>query len=68
MKSYRSKYGIGDIVYLLTDPDQYPRLVVRVSFGNNYVDYTLAVGSLFSEHSEIEITPERNMEYTCSIN
>lgn len=53
------EYDFGDIVYLKTDVEQKPRMVVRLSVGVAKITYyTLACGSSESDHHAIEITKE----------
>lgn len=58
---FECKYGIGDIVYLITDTDQKQRIVVAVEFRNNYeIIYTLKCGVESSWHFDIEMTDTKN--------
>jgi len=48
---------INDIVYLRSDPEKLPRLVVGVitKYPEGVVKYKLSIGSHFSKHWEFEI-------------
>ena len=54
-------FNIGQIVYLKTDKDQIPRLVVRFSVTREAVLYVLAQGTGESTHYDIEISEEVNV-------
>lgn len=56
----KTKFNFGDIVYLKTDPEQYPRMVVGVSVRPTSMTYMLALGSTESFHYEIEISRQRD--------
>jgi hypothetical protein len=43
-----NKIELGSIVYLKTDKDQLPRIVVRISISINGIMYELACGSSVS--------------------
>lgn len=53
-------FNIGETVYLVTDPEQLPRMVVAITLNsqNSYV-YTLVCGLIDSMHGEIEITRDK---------
>ena len=59
---YTSNYNLGDIVYLKTDVDQYPRIVYELCFSENGVMYALACGTDLSRHYEVELS--RHPVYT----
>lgn len=60
--SYNYQYAMGDIVFLKTDVDQKPRIVVKhIIYPDQTTMYGLAGGTLYSEHYEIEISSERNI-------
>jgi hypothetical protein len=52
-----NKYNIGDIVYLVTDPDQNERMVIGINIRQGAILYLLAFGPIESFHYEIEISP-----------
>jgi len=51
---------VGDIVYLITDPDTYPPQVVKVvvNYPSGMARYKLACGDKFSTHYEFELSRE----------
>lgn len=52
-------FNIGEEVYLRTDPELNPRLVVGIMVkGQGHIEYQLAQGTVFSWHVEQEITKE----------
>lgn len=51
---------IGDIVYLITDEDQKPRIVTRILITPNGVMYYLSNGTSETCHYSIEISYNRN--------
>jgi hypothetical protein len=58
-----TKYNIGDIVYLKTDPEQYARLVFALQIlpGSN-IAYILTLGDFTSSHYAVEISSKINVE------
>lgn len=57
-----SKYGNGEQVYLITDPDQRVRIVTSVSFNvGGAVVYSLSQGTTDSDHFEAEISKEKDV-------
>lgn len=62
MIKINNKFAHGQIVYLLTDPDQLPRIVLAVQIDcDNSVMYRLASDSVQSWHYEIEISEDKNV-------
>ncbi|TDQ12172.1 hypothetical protein [Pedobacter metabolipauper] len=56
-----TKYTHGDIVYLKTDPDQKPRMVISFSIRPGGVAYyELAAGADSSYHFEIEMSDTKD--------
>jgi hypothetical protein len=57
----KTKYDIGDIVYLKTDISQKERMITMIGItpGNNV--YTLSCGDDSSDHYEIEITDTKDV-------
>ena len=51
-------YYIGDMVYLKTDPDQHPRIVMGVWLRPDGVLYQLNKGESTSWHFELEMIGE----------
>ena len=65
-KTIEFVFGIGEIVYLLTDPDQYERIVVGYEVdGNLGVRYCLRLGEdVPSSHYRFEITTLKGLDIT----
>ena len=59
------KYGFGDIVYLKTDLDQTPRIVLQINISpKDSVTYQLGSGDYSSWHFEIEISIKKDILVT----
>lgn len=54
----KTKYNIGDIVYLKTDVEQLERIITAVCIRTNGETYCLCCGTYDSWHHDIEITQE----------
>lgn len=54
-----NKFQIGEIVYLITDPEQLPRIVTRLIVNMNTVLYDLSCGMEMSAHYDFEISEEK---------
>lgn len=52
---FESKYGIGDVVSLVTDEENRSRIISGVSFRPNGYVYYLSCGSSETVHYDIEI-------------
>ena len=60
-----STYDIGDIVYLVTDPDRLERVVISITIIPQYiVTYQLACGSEVSTHYNYEICEQKYFGYS----
>lgn len=55
------KFNIGDIVYLITNINQLPRLVVSFTVSKNGLLYNLSQGISDSTHYDFEITKEKDL-------
>lgn len=56
-------YNLGQIVYLVTDSEQLPRMVTCIKFSlDGGIMYTLTNGTQDTDHYQSEIMQERNME------
>lgn len=64
----KNKFNIGDMVYLKTDPEQHPRMVIGISIKPNGFTYILAFGSNESYHYELEISNTKDTFTVCGIN
>jgi hypothetical protein len=56
-------FDMFEKVYLLTDPEQRPRLVTGYRITPNEIFVQLSMGTECSEHYHQEITQEKNVEY-----
>lgn len=57
-------FDIGEVVYLKTDKEQYPRIVYCIKVYKNESIYELACGTITSSHYEFEISKEVNVLMT----
>jgi hypothetical protein len=55
----KNKYGIGQFVYLVHDPEQVPRMVVFLQINPNGLWYGLSLNGEESTHYEIELSKEK---------
>lgn len=65
MMLINNKFKRGDIVYLVTDPEQKRRIVRYITvFDENDIQYSLACGTEFSENYDFEISkePDQNIK------
>jgi hypothetical protein len=53
-------YALGDIVYIKTDLEQLPRMVIAYEYSINGLLYKLACEIDLSIHYGIELTPDKN--------
>lgn len=59
---YDAIYNYGQVVYLVTDTEQRPKIVVKhILYPDSIVMYGLAGGTSYSEHYELEISENRNL-------
>lgn len=58
----KNKHKIGDVVYLIHDPDQQPRMVTEIRVAYTGLIYCLSCGEGISLHYEIELSDERKVE------
>lgn len=61
MISHRTKFAIGELVYLVTDADQSPRMITGIMLRPNSASYECSFGIVSSDHYEIELTREPNI-------
>lgn len=55
-----NKYNIGDTVFLLTDPEQYPRMVTAIIIRyKGYIEYEVSFSSTSNNFTEIELCDEK---------
>ena len=57
-------YDIGDTVYLVTDKDQLPRLIINIRIGPGTLCYTVVSATTESSHYEMEISKEKNIVFS----
>ena len=62
--THTTTYSFGQIVYLKTDPEQMPRMVVSIWLRPSGNMYELGQGAGSSDHYEIEISqlPDLNLK------
>ena len=56
-----AEYGLGQPVYLKTDPEQHERLIKAITIYTTGIVYTLACGTEITEHEEMELTDTRQL-------
>jgi hypothetical protein len=54
-KTFNIKYDIAEIVYLVTDTEQKPRIVISINIRPNDILYELALEEKISWHNDFEI-------------
>lgn len=57
----KTKYGLGDTVYLRTDEDQKERIVTRIQITQGNVMYNVSCGTDDSWHYDFELSTERDL-------
>ena len=55
-----NKYEIQDVVFLITDEDQSPRIVTAIQISQYELIYKLACGTSESWHYDYEIATDKN--------
>lgn len=56
-----AKYWIGDIVYLITDPEQQECIITSITLYAGNMSYELTKNTICSHHYEFEISSDPNM-------
>ena len=56
-----NKFTIGDIVYLITDPDQLQRIVTGIMVRKSQLIYQVSCGVDEHGHYEFELSFEKNV-------
>ena len=64
----KNKYNIGDIVYLVTDQEQYGRLIINMTISAVGLMYGMVLGTEFSIHYEIEVSDSKDMNIALNLN
>ena len=59
-----NKYEIGQTVYLITDEDQKPRLVLTINVNKYDLIYEVTSGTSLSRHYDFEISEEKHLQLT----
>jgi len=59
-----NKYDIGQTVYLKTDQDQKPRIVLAINVNKYDLTYDVASGTSLSRHYDFEISEEKVLQLT----
>jgi hypothetical protein len=54
-------YEIGDLVFLVTDPGQYERMIVAFTVRNSGIFYEVALGETSTFHSDLELSSEKDL-------
>lgn len=54
-------FDLGQMVYLKTDKEQYPRIVTAFIVSSNGIIYQLCAGQEASNHYAMEISVEQNV-------
>lgn len=55
-----NKHELGDVVYLISDPEQYKRIITDIKIGlDGGLIYYLALGVESTQHYELELTKEK---------
>lgn len=67
MAVFTSKYTFGDVVYLLTDPDQMKYIVCEIEFRPGAVVYHVACGRETHAAYEFELSDEPDNEMKLGI-
>lgn len=63
MMVIENKYNISDIVYLITDKEQLPRIVTGINVKPVGLVYVLQNGVTETFHYEIELVSEKQLQY-----
>lgn len=59
INKFKSRFGLGDMVYLITDGDKKVRVITGVKFTSMGILYYLSCGVEYSTHYECEITYDK---------
>jgi hypothetical protein len=65
--NHKIEHELGEIVYLITDPDQFERMVTGIILRpNNQVIYEISFMNSETQHYSIEFTSERDFKKATS--
>ncbi len=56
-----NKFNIGDIVYLVTDPEQLPRMIFCLHVFKGYIMYEVTHINTLGLHYDFEISRKKNI-------
>ena len=56
-----TKFNIGDMVYLKTDPEQLERMVYAIDIRQTGLLYSLCCGTSTSNHYDFEMTTDKDI-------
>lgn len=63
-----NKFELGSIVYLITDPDQFERMITRIIITmNGAIIYEASCGNCTSLHYDGEMSTKKNIQITLGI-
>ena len=60
------KYRIGELVYIIHDPEQQLRMITAIKMRKHDYLYEIALGVTDSMHFEFELTTEKQINYICN--
>jgi len=61
MQIIDTQHNIGELVFLITDPDQYPHLVTGYLVRNDGIRYALSMKGSETYHYDFEIISEKDI-------
>lgn len=61
LREIEFKFGLGDLVYLKTDPDQLPRILTKVLITPKDIIYITNINGIETEHYDFELTSKRDI-------
>jgi hypothetical protein len=61
MANPKKDFEIEEIVYLKTDPDQNPRMVISITVYKNHVEYNLGFAGEVTPHFAFEISKSKTI-------
>ena len=59
-----NKFNIGQTVYLVTDQDQKPRIILSIAVNKYDLIYEMTSGTDTSRHYDFEISEEKQLQVT----
>lgn len=64
----KPKYHIGEIVYLISDSDQLPRIITGIMFRPHGFCYYISCATEETRHYEIEVSHEKTYVLSNEVN